>query len=196
MTTEEISVIEGEIDKLYQKRVIEQSYHEHGQYISPIFIRPKKDGGYRMILDLSDLNKNTEYHHFKMDTFQKTVQLITEGCFMASIDLRDAYYSVPIAVEHRKYLKFSFEGKLWQFRALPNGLSTGPRLFTKLLKPPFAYLRAQGHNVLGYIDDTIIIANSKEAALKAISETSDLLTQLGFIIHQEKSQFSPVQQLQ
>ena len=52
MTTEEISVIEGEIDKLYQKRVIEQSYHEHGQYISPIFIRPKKDGGYRMILNL------------------------------------------------------------------------------------------------------------------------------------------------
>ena len=195
MSIVETNVIDSEISKLYQKGVIEQSHHERGQYISPIFIRPKKDGGFRMILDLSELNKNVEYHHFKMDTFQTTIQLVYKGCFMASIDLRDAYYSVPIDIEHRKYLKFSFNGKLWNFKCLPNGLSSGPRLFTKLLKPPFALLREKGHTVLGYIDDTIIIANSKEAAKKAITETVELLTELGFIVHTEKSQFSPVQQL-
>ena len=119
MAVEETYVIDGEISKLHQKGVIEQSHHECGQYISPIFIRPKKDGGYRMILDLSELNKNVEYHHFKMDTFQTTIQLVYKDCFMASIDLRDAYYSVPINIEHRKYLKFSFNGKLWNFKCLP-----------------------------------------------------------------------------
>jgi hypothetical protein len=30
---------------------------------------------------------------------------------MASIDLNDAYYSVPMAAEHQKYLKFSWQGR-------------------------------------------------------------------------------------
>ena len=43
-----------------------------------------------MILNLSRFNQHVEYQHFKMD----------------SIDLNDAYYSVPIAKPHQKYLKF------------------------------------------------------------------------------------------
>lgn len=41
-----------------------------------------------------------------MDTLQSVISLMTPNCFMASIDLKDAYYSVPIAVAHQKYLKF------------------------------------------------------------------------------------------
>lgn len=78
---------------------------------------------------------------------------------------------------------------------LPNGLSTGPRLFTKLLKPPFAHLRAKGHTILGYIDDTIIIESSKQAVVKSVSATTELLASLGFIIHPEKSNFTPVQEI-
>lgn len=98
--------IDNEIIKLRQKNVIEPSFDEIGQFVSPIFVRPKKDGGFRLILDLSELNKNVQYHHFKMDTLQSALQLITPNCFMASIDLRDAYYTVPIAKAHRKFLKF------------------------------------------------------------------------------------------
>ena len=87
---------------------------------------------------------------------------------MASIDLRDAYYSVPIADIHQKYLKFIWKHNLCQFAALPNGLCSGPRLFTKLLKPPFAFLRRLGHIITGYIDDTLIVAASVEEANNAI----------------------------
>ena len=41
------------------------------------------------------------------------------GCFMTSIDLRDAYYSVPISPQHRKYLKFIWRDQLYQFTCLP-----------------------------------------------------------------------------
>ena len=53
---------------------------------------------------------------------------------MASIDLTDAYYTVPVASEHRKYLRFIWGGKLFQCTCLSNGLSAAPRYFTKLLK--------------------------------------------------------------
>lgn len=97
--------------------------------------------------------------------------LLTKGCFMVSIDLQDAYYLVPIALEHREYLKFFWKGNAWQFKALPNGLSSGPRLFTKILKPTPAYLRSIGVKIIGYIDDTLIIAKSREEAIHAMQKT-------------------------
>ena len=64
---------------------------------------------------------------------------------MASIDLKDAYYSVPIAQANQKYLKFQWENKLYVFTCFPNGLAFCPRKFTKLLKPVYSVLRQLGH---------------------------------------------------
>jgi hypothetical protein len=83
-----------------------------------------------MILNLKKLNESVQYLHFKMDTLTSALQLVRPGSFMASIDLKDAYYSVPIALEHQKYLSFLWQGKGYQYTALPNGLSSAPRLFT------------------------------------------------------------------
>ena len=76
---------------------------------------------------------------------------------MASVDIKDAYYSVPIAAEDQKFLKFMFEGQLYQFTCLPNGLFPGPRKFTKLLKPPLATLREAGHILGAYTLMTFLI---------------------------------------
>ena len=120
------------VDKLLTKGVIRQVKHCRGEYVSNIFVRPKKDSTYRMILNLKRLNESVVYHHFKMSILQSAVQLMTKNCYMASIDWKDAYYCVSIREEHRKLLRFTFEGKLYEFQALPNGLACGPRLFTKL----------------------------------------------------------------
>ena len=40
-----------------------------------------------------------------MDTLQGIISLMTPNCFMAFADLKDAYYSVPVALAHQKYLK-------------------------------------------------------------------------------------------
>ena len=68
-----------------------------------------------------------------MDTLQSAIRLMKQNCYMASVDLRDAYYSVPIDEEYQKFLRFSWRGKLFQFTCLPNGLSSAPRLFPKIL---------------------------------------------------------------
>ena len=85
---------------------MEKTEHAVGDFLSTIFVRPKKDGSYRMILNLKPLNEFVSYYHFKMDTIYTTLKLMRPGCFMASVDLKDAYYSVPVAKEDRKYLKF------------------------------------------------------------------------------------------
>ena len=93
-----------------------------------------------MILNLKHLNEYVAYHHFKMDTIQTALKLLRPGCFMASVDLKDTYYSVPVAEEDTKYLKFQWEDIYFQFTCLPNGLACAPRLFTKLLKPVYTHM--------------------------------------------------------
>ncbi len=134
-TSTEVSVIET--------RDFEFTHYEPGEYVSPIFVRPKKDGTTRMILNLKSLNQSVVYLHFKVDTLKDAIRLMKPSCYMASIDLKDAYYSVPINKSHQKYLKFN--NILYAFTCFPNGLAFCPRKFTKLLKPVYSTLRQLGH---------------------------------------------------
>ena len=88
-----------------------------------------------------------------MDNILTALKLMRPKCFMASVDLKDAYYSVPIALEDRKFLKFEWKGDYYQYTCLPNGLACAPRLFTKILKPIYAHLHSVGHVSMGHIDD-------------------------------------------
>ena len=71
----ESQTVDTEILRLLDKNLIKYSHHEDGEFISTIFTRPKKDGGHRMILNLSKLNDHIEYHHFKMDTLETALNL-------------------------------------------------------------------------------------------------------------------------
>ena len=104
---------------LLKKSVIVETLHDPGEFISPIFVRSKKDGTTRMILNLKSLNEHVVYLHFKMNTLKDAIRLMKPNCFMASIDLKDAYYSVPIAQAHQKYLKFQWGKKVVCFYVFP-----------------------------------------------------------------------------
>ena len=123
---DEQHVIDTEIDKLLAKGALTSSSHEEGEYISPIFTRAKKDRSFRVILNLKCLNSHVQYHHFKMDSLNTVLQMVKPGCFMASIDLKDANYSVAIATADQKYLKFLWRGKLYKYVCLPNGWHFAP----------------------------------------------------------------------
>ena len=191
----EIMIIDAEIAKLVTKEVLQVTNRVPDGFISNIFIRPKKDGAFRMILNLKPLNKFVDYHHFKMDTFRTALKLIRPGCFMASVDLKDAYYSIPIAEEDRKLLMFQWKGKYYQFTCLPNGLSSAPRIFTKILKPVYAQLRSIGHTCMGHIDDSLLVGQSFNSCHRNIADTVSLFTNLGFTIHPVKSVLQPQQKI-
>lgn len=182
-----------EIDKLCSNGDLEQSLFTPGQFLSIVFLRPKPDGSFRMILNLKKLNQHVEYNKFKMDTLHSILKLVTPKCYMATLDLKDAYYMIPIAIEHRKYIRFDWKGTLYQYTCLPNGLCSAPRLFTKLMKPCYAKLRLAGHIVSGYIDDSYIQGQTFNNAMNSLVACKELLSSLGFLIHPDKSMRSPSQ---
>lgn len=188
-------IVQKEITTLLSKGVIQYSSHEQGEFISTIFLRPKPDGSFRMILNLKQFNQSVEYHHFKMDTLETVVKLVKPGCYMASVDLKDAYYTVPIHPDHQKFLKFEFKGQLYKYACLPNGLSSAPRIFTKMLKPVYTTLHNQGYISVGYIDDSYLQGDTISECRKNILCTAKLFTELGFYVHPIKSVSAPTQKL-
>ena len=140
---------------------------------------PKKDGSARLILNLKKLNAVVEFSHFKMETIHTILQLVTQNCWMSSVDLKDAYYSVKVSSKFQKFLKFFHEGKLYKFTAWPNGLSPCPRKFTKILKPPFANLRLLGHIISGHLDDSFLQGKTYDACVKNTIDTIIMLDKLG-----------------
>lgn len=136
------------INKLLDINAIEKCSPLEGQFISPVFLVPKPDGSYRFILNLKRLNLFVKEDHFKMEDLRTALNIMQEGEFMCRLDLNDAYLMVPIHFLHRKYLRFIFDGQLYQFLALPFGLSSAPRVFTKLIKPILAWLRERGIKIV------------------------------------------------
>ena len=65
-----------EIEKLLKKGVIVRSPQDGQGYFSNIFIHPKKDGSYRMILNLKKFNTSVEAPHFKMESIKNVTSMI------------------------------------------------------------------------------------------------------------------------
>lgn len=183
-----------EIARLLEIGAIAECIHEQNEFISNIFTRKKSNGKIRIILNLKALNEFLVYEHFKMEHMEYICELVHLNDWFGSIDLSDAYFSVPIDISHWKYLKFNWNGKLYCYKVLVFGLSVAPRIFTRLCKPLLAELRGKHHIKCSlYIDDMIIIGNSSCSVKYQLDIAKTLFTKLGFYVNVEKSVLLPTQ---
>ena len=187
----EINLIYNEIIKLIEKGAIVPVLYEHKEFISNIFLVPKKTGDMRPVINLNPLNQFVGKIHFKMENIQMALNLISQGDYMISIDLKDAYFSIPIFTPDRKYLRFMWENQRYEFTCLPFGYSLAPRVFTKILKPVVSHLRVNGLKIVIYLDDILLVASSVQECQAHLNLLRKLIESLGFIVNDEKSILTP-----
>ena len=58
--------------------------------------------------------------------------MIEPGAWMASVDLKDAFFTIPIHSDYRKFFKFIYKIIPYEFNSIPNGYSDVMRVFTKI----------------------------------------------------------------
>lgn len=179
------------IKSLLKIKAISECSHTKDEFLSSIFLVPKPNGDKRFILNLKRLNKHIKTCHFKMEDYRTASKMMTKHCYMASIDMKDAYFLVPVHSTYKKYLRFKYNDTLYEFNCLPFGLSTAPFVFTKLLKPVMEYLRHRNMMSVIYLDDIFCIGRSYKECNQNVLNTKNLLLQLGFLINYEKSSFLP-----
>ena len=180
------------VDKLLQKGAIEpvEDLGSPGFY-SRLFLVPKRDGGMRPVIDLSALNRSLLKEKFKMETAASISASLRREEYTTSIDLKDAYFHIPIARSSRKYLRFVVQGKAYQFKALPFGLAPAPLVFTKVMESVAAYVHRKGIRLHIYLDDWLICSLLEEQLWKDTRFVRELCSFLGLLVNVPKSNMVP-----
>ena len=122
--------------------------HSNKGFLSQLFSVPKKDGGTRPIINLKGLNTFVETVHFKMEGIHVLRDTLKPGDWITKVDLKDAYFMIPMASHHKCLLIFRWQGQTYQFNCLPFGLSSTPWVFTKTTRLVVATLRSLGLRVI------------------------------------------------
>ncbi len=167
---------------------------QQGNWVySRYFIVPKNNGGLRPILDLRVLNVSVMQLKFKMLTLRQIVPQIRSEDWFVTIELKDAYFHISILLCHRRFLRFTFGGKAFQYRVLPFGLALSPRTFTKCVDAALVPLRLQGSRIMNYIDDWLILAQSHQLAVQHRDVVLAHMKKLGLWLNAKKSVLFPLQ---
>ncbi|XP_053195327.1 LOW QUALITY PROTEIN: uncharacterized protein LOC128379724 [Scomber japonicus] len=163
----------------------------HQGFYSTYFLVPKKDGGLRPILNLKGFNGFLKRLPFRMLRLSRLLSAVRHGNWFTTVDLRNAYFHIPIHRGHRKYLRFFFQGTAYEYAVLPFGLSLSPRTFTKCMEAVLAPLRRQGIHILNYLDDWLVCSPSERQAQLDTLTVLNNLKNLGLALNREKSCLVP-----
>lgn len=174
-------------------QAVERGTEIEGVY-SQYFVVPKKTGGLRPILNLKRFNRWVRKETFHMLSVRQLLSMVTKGAWFTSIDLKDAYFHVPVARRHWKYLRFAFQGVCYEYRVLPFGYSLAPRTFSMCVKAALCPLFAQGYSIAYYLDDLLLIAPSPQLAMERTTQLVLHLSKLGLTVNWKKSAPWPARQ--
>jgi hypothetical protein len=157
------------------------------------FLAPKKSGEWRPIINLRPLNQFIVPQRFRMESLSCILNANIKGSWTTSIDLKDAYLHVPVHRDHHRWLRFSILGQPYAFRCLPFGLSTAPRVFTRVVMSVAAFLRRRGITIFMYLDDWLVVAETYQQAVNHTRFVLQITQHLGFVVNCKKSHLEPTQ---
>jgi hypothetical protein len=81
---------------------------------------------------------------------------ILPGMLTTKLDLSDAYFHIPISLASRKFLRFVWNNKVYQFLAVPFGLAVAPQVFTRVFQTVIAHLHTLSIQAHSYLDDSLL----------------------------------------
>lgn len=110
LARDQTQAMEAEIESLLEKQAITRLTPPLSLgFYSSVFVVPKKDGGWRPIINLRELNRYVISPHFKMENISNLKDVILPRDWMCELDLKDAYLSVPMHRSNWKFLCFSWK---------------------------------------------------------------------------------------
>jgi ribonuclease HI len=186
-------ILADQISKLVEKGAVEHVTNPGSGYYSRVFLRPKASGGWRPILDLSVLNPAIESPKFHQETVESIRRALIRGQWTFSVDLKDAFFQVPVHPRSRKYLRFVYNGQVYQYKVLPFGMTSSPYVFTRVVNQLKQKLQGSGHQLFQFLDDWLGQCSSYDLALERSKQTVALCHKLGLVVNTEKSELVPKQ---
>ena len=141
----------------------------------------------RLIWDGRHVNRHLRKRPFRMETLQSEGRALFErSTFGGTLNISSAYHHLDMAPEAFPYLGFEWAGSFYCFEVLPFGLSSAPWLFTTVMGHCVRFLRFEGNDLIGFLDDLIFASGSARTAVESAQRMLRILRAFGWLIHPTK----------
>ena len=139
------------------------------------------------------LNSYASIEHHRFSTIDDAVKLIKPGVFLAKIDIKSAYRSVPISPSN-----YCCTGLKWKFHGdshfsylidtrLPFGAKRAPGIFHRITQSIRRMMLRRGFTgIIVYLDDFLVVGKTKQECKEAYDTLCQLLQDLGFTLSAHK----------
>jgi len=177
-----------QISDMQKADVIESS--DDPDYNSPAFLVTKKNGQKRLVIDLRGINSLIRPKSVQLPKIDDLLQDITSKrpMFLTTINISSAFWQIRVDNESRKYASFTGpDGRRWQFKRCPFGLSTSPNQLVLILTSLFSD-RSRFNNLSFYMDDIIIASNSWNSHLQQLELTLQTLQKANITCNPRKKE--------
>ena len=182
--------------------------HTSGPFVSPPFVPfhcsplgavPKKDGSYRIILDLSSprgcsVNEgiSREQYSVRYSSFDDAVDMVRQlgpSSYMAKLDIKHAFRLCPVRSSQWGLLGYCWQGQFFLDTRLPFGSRSSPLLFNNFADLLLWILVAVGGitYIVHYLDDFFLCAPSAGECQVHMDTVMSLFTELGVPLAEDKS---------
>lgn len=176
--------IEKELERYDKLDVIEECTSE---YASPLVPVKKANGNIRVCLDSRKINSITKKDAYPMRNMNEIFHRLQKAKYFSIIDLKDAYFQIPLKESSRNFTAFRTPKGLFRFKVVPFGLRNAPFTMSRLMN------KAMGFDlepfVFIYLDDIVIATESLEEHFRLLKEVAKRLEQAGLTISVQKSRF-------
>lgn len=173
------------VDDMLQQGVIQPS---HSPWSSPVVIVKKKDGSPRFCIDYRKLNSITTRDVYPLPRIDETTHAVGGSKFFTSLDLKSAYWQIPLHSDSQPKSAFICKKGLFEFTRLPFGLSNAPATLQRLMDTILGGLKWQ--SCLIYLDDIIIFSADFHSHLHDIGKVLARLQNANLHVNLDKCKFA------
>lgn len=158
----------------------------NSQYASPIVLRPKKNGLYRLCVDFRRLNKKVIRDRYPLPIMEDVVDVLQGAVVYTTIDLRDGFFHVDVTEESVKFLSFIVPDGQYEFLKAPFGFTNSPSMFQRFINTVFRQLMNE-KIMATYLDDLATPGKSMQNGLENFKKVLAKAEENGLLINWKKS---------
>ena len=155
---------------------------------SPITVVPKKDGDLRICVDYTVLNAHTRPFSYPLPRIDTLSEKIPGGTrFFSTLDLKEAYYSLPLHPNSRKYAAIITNSGVFVPKVTSFGLRNAPTRFQQFMDSILSSCRAF---TFVYLDDILVFSDSADSHLSHLKQVLETLSTNGLFLNKSKCSFA------
>ena len=190
------------VKQLLEKGAIAEVPRDTQVVFNRVFLRPKPPKPrqvateFRLIIDLSEVNKFLKLKTFTMDTPAEMRKQMEPDLWGTSLDLSDAYHHIPIRADFHRFLAFQVGDTKYWYTVCPFGLSPIPQVFTDAMAPLKQYARTEQNMItFQYLDDWLLLFDDPHVAATKTAQFAQKCLEVGLLVNLDKSELLPTQQI-